>query len=268
METLPIPRTTITQLVCAYMAAQNQINEAFRLLATARDGLVQAYGEPKRSCYGFDLAHLISQHHVSLDHPEELMKHLQRDAWRTLAERMELRRVMSSARVKELDHQLQTGEGLPAITEADIMAVLEGTFASLGTYREEAVKEVFEFLRPRHSRYKTNTEFEIGKRVILGYAVEPKYDGGWRTCYQREQELRCLDNTFHALDGKGLIPTYGGPLCDAIGAVGSKGVGETIYFKFRCFHNHNLHIEFRRLDLLAQLNQTAGGNRLKPEHNS
>ena len=52
--------------------------------------------------------------------------------------------------------------------------MLEGTLANTSTFIEEAVHEVFEFLRPRNSRYKTNTEFEIGKRVIL-IAVENKW---------------------------------------------------------------------------------------------
>ncbi len=32
---------------------------------------------------------------------------------------------------------------------------------------EEAVKQVLEFMRPRNSHYKTNSEFEIDKRVIV-----------------------------------------------------------------------------------------------------
>jgi len=63
---------------------------------------------------------------------------------------------------------------LPDIDEAQILAMLEGTLANTGAFVEEAVQEVFEFLRPRNSRYKTNTEFEIRKRVIL-FAVENKW---------------------------------------------------------------------------------------------
>jgi len=46
--------------------------------------------------------------------------------------------------------------------------------ANTGTFIEEAVQEVFEYLRPRNSKYETNTEFEIGKRVILSWA-----NSGW-----------------------------------------------------------------------------------------
>jgi hypothetical protein len=40
-------------------------------------------------------------------------------------------------------------------------------------------------------------------------------------------------------------------------------VGETEYFAFRCFRNHNLHLRFKRPDLVAKINQIAGGNALR-----
>ena len=128
---------------------------------------------------------------------------------------------------------------------------------------EEAVREVFEFLRPRNSRYKTNTEFEIGKRVIL-FALENKWGGGFRVDHYREQNIRAIDNVFHALDGNGTIKSHRGPLIDAIEA-SKDGTGETEYFRFRCFRNRNLHLEFKRLDLVAKLNAVAGGMRLRGE---
>jgi hypothetical protein len=71
---------------------------------------------------------------------------------------------------------------------------------------------------------------------------------------------------FHALDGNGTIKTHRGPLIDAIEAA-KDGTGETDYFRFRCFRNRNLHLEFKRLDLVAKLNTVAGGMRLRAECN-
>jgi hypothetical protein len=39
---------------------------------------------------------------------------------------------------------------------------------------------------------------------------------------------------------------------------------ETKYFKVKWFKKGTLHIEFKRLDLLSELNRIGGGNRLKP----
>ena len=69
---------------------------------------------------------------------------------------------------------------------------------------------------------------------------------------------------FHALDGNGTIKTHRGPLIDAKEAA-KDGTGETDYFRFRCFRNRNLHLEFKRLDLVAKLNAVAGGLRLRGE---
>jgi len=45
-------------------------------------------------------------------------------------------------------------------------------------------------------------------------------------------------------------------LVDAINT--SNGTGETEYFKFKACKNGNLHLEFKRMDLVSKLNQLAG----------
>jgi hypothetical protein len=133
---------------------------------------------------------------------------------------------------------------------------------------KEAVREVFEFLRPRKTRghdYVTNEIFEIGPRVILPYQVTRSYGSTFSVDFEDKPKLRALENVFSYLDGHGFAgKTFNGDLIDAINkCTTSKPTGETQYFKFRCCLNRNLHIEFKRLDLLARLNSQAGGTRLK-----
>ena len=80
---------------------------------------------------------------------------------------MAFRRILSVKRNEELKRQTETGEDLPEIDEAQLLAMLEGTLANPWMFIEEAVKQVLEFMRPRNSHYKTNSEFEIDKRVIV-----------------------------------------------------------------------------------------------------
>lgn len=132
---------------------------------------------------------------------------------------------------------------------------------------DEAVREVFEWLRPGgwQARYKTNTQFEVGRRVIRANCVEVGWGTNFRVSHYHEPNLTALDNVFHVLDGNGTVKTTRGPLVDAINATPKVGTGgETVYFKFKCFLNSNLHIEFKRMDLVTKLNQVAGGMRLKP----
>ena len=77
-----------------------------------------------------------------------------------------------------------------------------------------------------------------------------------------EKKLVAMDKVFHALDSKGVPDGYLSPLVDAINT-SETGNGETDYYRFRCYKNQNLHLEFKRMDLVARLNQVAGGATLR-----
>jgi hypothetical protein len=89
--------------------------------------------------------------------------------------------------------------------------------------------------------------------------VTKGYGGDFRVNYQREPQITAIDGVFHLLDGKGVMKENRGPLFQAINASGRDGRGETAYFRFKCFKNGNLHLEFKRLDLVKQLNGLAAG---------
>lgn len=107
---------------------------------------------------------------------------------------------------------------------------------------------------------KTNNRWKLGKKVIIGYMVETGYREGWRLKYHNEGKLIALDNVFHLLDGRGPLKTHNGPLYDAIYA--SDGQGETDFFRFKCYRNNNLHLEFKRMDLVNKINKVADSHSL------
>ena len=82
----------------------------------------------------------------------------------------------------------------------------------------------------------------------------------FRVSYHYENQLRALDNVFHMLDGKPLSTYRNGDLINAINE-SERGAGETEYFRYKSFLNNNLHLEFRRMDLVQRLNEV-GGNGL------
>lgn len=254
-------RETLTALVGTYQKAAQEIIQGYALLAQAQERLRAAYlpsidyrfeiNPPESSGVGEKASNMT-------------LARIKRDAWHVLVERMELRRLLSVQRRKELDKQLEKDE-LPEITEENIVALMEQSAANLDAYLEEAAKELFEYLLPLQSRHKTNSPYELGRYVILPQAVEPGYgrEGEkYRVHYHRDARITAIDNIFSLLDGKGTIKTYYGQLYDSI-ADSADGRGETAYFKFKCFQNGNLHLEFKRPDLVAALNKLAGGNRLK-----
>jgi hypothetical protein len=195
---------------------------------------------------------------------EKMFALMKRRAWRILIEKLGLRNIMSVKRRAEVDRQIKEGE-CPEITEDSIIDVLMGLAEQASDFATEAAKEVFEILRPHNSGYKTNDAFRVGRKVILTWFVERAYyNTPFRPNYHREQHLIAIDGIFHLLDGKGVMRQHQGPLVTAIKA-SRDGTGETEYFKFKCYKNSNLHLEFKRLDLVQQLNLLAVGERVLGE---
>jgi hypothetical protein len=192
---------------------------------------------------------------------EFIFKRYKIRAWEQIVHRLGIRNIMSVKARNEFDKKMKEGD-LPDLTEEAIMAVVAGLATSAKDYAKEAALEVFDILRPRGhwgGQYKTNNAFRVGAKVVLNsWYVERAYDGKtYRINYRRQAELTAIDAVFHLLDGKGVIKGTQGPLIEAIN--GCQGRGDTEYFRFKCFKNHNLHLEFKRLDLVKQLNGLAAG---------
>lgn len=253
-------RKTLPALVAAYKQSEAEIRQAYDLLESAEQRLKQAFIDIGNCSFSANPRDYSKVGPLAAD---MVMDQLKVKAWRVLVERMELRRVLSVQSRKKLDDQLQNGTDLPEITEENIVAMLQDSFANFDTYMKESITEVFNLLRPAGSGLKTNSEYELGKRVILRHAVDAGFTRGtFRIKYRYEPEIMAIDNVFSVCDGRGTIKTHHGPLCDGINGC-TAGTGETEYFRFKCCLNGNLHIEFKRLDLVARLNATAGGNKLK-----
>ena len=197
---------------------------------------------------------------VSLDF-ERKRKRIKAAAWRYLIDRIELKKLASMARAKEIDHQLyKSPETLPEITLDNLFGWLAAMDSQARQFLVEAADEVYRKLRPSNF-YKTNSAFRIGKRVILTNRVERAYVGKkFSVRYIFNDELRAIDNVFHLLAGVGLSAYRDGELCKAI-AESEHGTGETQFFRFKCFRNGNLHLDFLRPDLVTELNKI-GGNAL------
>jgi len=257
-------RETIGELVAVYNRACADIRSGFALVACAVDSMNAAFAKDDWGTFyaGDSRYHRYPDFHAV----DEVLVHLRRQTWRFLVERLELSRFLSVARAKELDAQLERGE-LPEITVESVEAFANGYLAALPDMLTEAVQEVFEWLRPRGGRaaeLKTNSQFEVPRKVIV-WAVERGYgDQHFRINYHCEPQVTALENVFTALDGRGQITkTYRSELSNAVKETGPDGRGETRYFKFRACKNQHLHIEFKRLDLLKRFNAIAGGKRLR-----
>lgn len=256
-----IEYTPVESMVSAYRDALDEIRRAHDLLAAAEDRLRAVFADDlhftvaPRDAYG-----VIGERAARI-----IERKLHRAALSAILDKLRVRPMLSEKRRRELERQLTEGpvEQLPAIDVEAIRTMVDGLALNLETYLVEAVTEVYDTLRPRGQRLKalkTNSEFGVGKKAII-YGVSCWF-GKWRTCSAYEPSLIAIDNVFHLLDGKRRpAGSYYGPLVEAI--MGSDGSGSTEYFDFRCCRNGNLHLTFRRLDLVRDLNVIAGSGMLR-----
>jgi len=262
-------RQTISDLVNVINKARADVEQAFGLLDEAERSLNAALGNDEEwrqirlkndvhHSRGFDWAR-----------PDVTLAMLDRELWTKIVERLEVRSILSVERARQLDKQLNEGD-MPELTIENVVGLAAGFRSQMGDMLEEAVKEVFEWLRPRGwaDRYKTNSQFEVPRKVILPCVVEHGINGLHvrypSQSYDVPARLTALENVFSALDGKrAATGTYRSVLQNLIDTGNTEG--ETEYFGFKVFGNSNMHLTFLRIDLLAKLNQKAGGKNLRGE---
>lgn len=250
-----IQRQSPEYLAGIYNDAVNKIRDAFAEVNRQEARIREAFGE--------DSYIRVETRHLRFDDPDDVLKDMERKAWSRVVNIAGVRRMMSVNKAKAMDEQLNHGQ-LPPLTAEAIRAFIADTKENAGQYIAEAVKEVHNWLRPTGDRYKTNSQFDVGEKVVLTGMVRPGYTperfsmAYWGSATDR---TRALDNVFAMLDGKPGVTTHQGWLADAISQA-PFGAGETEYFRFRAFKNGNLHLQFKRMDLVDRLNAIAGGRNL------
>ncbi len=253
-----VPTATIGAVCQAYADSVTDVREAFRLLGQTEKRL--------RTVYVNEFVHFLpDQWYLHESDAQECVKRLRREAWWYIYRQTRIWEICSIKQREQLEKEARDG-ALPEVTEPNVMAFLQKLQASLPDMFEQALKEVFDWLRPQRgwgAEYKTNNRFAIGKKVILGYCVDQRWGGHFDVYYGKKQHLQALDNVFHLLDGKG-IARYPNDLVTAIDTEGAKGLQEcqTPYFKCQWFRNGNLHVTFKRMDLVTEINQRAGASGL------
>lgn len=275
-----VPYSKATEIASKYATATAEIRRLTIELGKQCDALREAFQfeDAYASDFTIKLSHHRNTYRANEQGLEQLMKRIQRAAWAVLVEKIGIKKLMSPKKREQLDYLLTDGrpryahegepEQLPEITAETIVQVMQGFIQSAPEYLEESIREVYRWLIPSqfHGGHVTNKRDRVGRKVIKTYAVEIGYKSNYfRPNYHRQADLTALDSIFHALDGKGILSGHHGPLVSAIIET-EGGAGETEYFKFKSYKNGNLHIEFKRDDLLSLFNRVAcDGHRLGGE---
>jgi len=137
MQTDLARRETLTSMLVTYRQAVRNIETAYGLLESAQKELQAAFlGKPG---YSFKTDDRDMHDRVGKEASEQILKKIKRDAWNVVVERLELRRHLSIKRQDELDTQLRNGDGLPELTEENILAMFQSSAANVDMYLQEAV---------------------------------------------------------------------------------------------------------------------------------
>jgi hypothetical protein len=245
-----IPRGSIADLVQEYEAICAMVDESWSLLKQADARLKRAIGGDDR--YSGDLCTWKLNHEFGAIKPA-----LKRKFWDHVIARSGIKNVMHHQVRRELENQMRHDQTMPAFSTEVIHATLYGWAESSQDVFTQMCQETFKLMLPWRGKYKTNKLHRIDKRIVMEGAM------GWYTASVGEyatEKLRDLDRIFHQLDSK-TPPEYPHDLVSVINdeARLKNEDAETEYFYARWFKNKNIHLTFKRLDLLAEFNRIGAG---------
>lgn len=256
---------TLAEMARTYQDAENEITDSVRRLESALATLEQMFGGGAHR--DFRLSDQCGRV-VYLD-TGSLLVEIRRSTWRALSDRLGVRSMMSVRRAQQLDHELTKANNWPPVTEDNLRTFVNGYLSALPELLTEAVSEVFDWLRPRAgtrgAKYATNDAVEVGARCIITMAWDSTHAYSTVHLYEStSRHLTALENVITGLDGKGqIVKGARSAIEQALHESKSQEV-ETAYFRARFYKNGNMHLEFKRLDLLAKFNALAGGKNLRP----
>lgn len=260
-----ITKQTAQEMERAFSIACEQIREGYAMLDRAQKLLEATFG--KYTHYGdLDVIQDNDRTAKNKTRPERIIHKIKKSVWYKLIGLLNLDRLASKKRYEEIQKNLESGN-LPDVTVANIFDTFMSFMQNQEEITKELVQEAFKTLFPERGKYITNRKHDKGTnhKVILTWKVEHRWSGEFRVRYHSEQDLIVVDRVFHILDGKSIPDGYRSPLVDAINTSGNKGTGETEYFKFRACQNANLHLEFKRMDLLNTLAGLSNNNRIRSQ---
>jgi hypothetical protein len=258
---------TVSEMVMAYNKAINLIENGHRLMV---NGNMELKDAAKLLVNAFGSGPSFTTGAVNNADVEVIKRQLQRSVWRAIFDKLDIWKIVSFKRSEELRDRLEKGE-LPPITEEEVLVMIDATLQNAQEFAKEFALEVYEWLTPGNkslsrweSQYVTNKRNgrdELGKKVILTWMIRE----GWgarpfQVNYDRHEKLAALDRLFSILAGEKPpeINSYQSPSVVAINECGRNGVCETEYFLYRACHNGNLHVTFKRMELVQKLNELAG----------
>lgn len=231
--------TTLNDLLQARDEALRLIADARRITQMATDVLAQ-HGR-----------YLMPRGAVMPEDEKNVRRELDCSMWRRAFDLTGFKQLMDAQAVAEFEKSLSPAP--PEFTEANMRATFIDLRLNACTMFRRGVYNVFRYLS---DDYRTNASepFRIGRKVVMSWMVGPSFRRGLSIRHGHSSDkLNDLDRVFQTLDGKQFQPRT---LESAMNAAFEQGqVFESDYYRAKAFKNGNMHVEFKRLDLLDKVNE-------------
>ncbi|BAI71496.1 hypothetical protein AZL_020200 [Azospirillum sp. B510] len=181
---------------------------------------------------------------------EEIRRNLDGAVWNHIMGALGLLNLMDAKEVAAFRDQNRTD---PAeVTRDNLVA----TFARLTAESDAIFKRgVINLFMRLDRKFASNPAYRLGDKLIFNRALS-EY-GGWNHHGGSREEMRDLDRIFHIVDEKP-PKDHCGDAAAMVSEVSRQQLGgtvETEYFLIRTFKNCNVHVLFRRPDLVVKVNQ-------------
>ena len=183
-------------------------------------------------------------------------KMLDRSVWSFVIDFSQLEQVMDKKAREELRQSLMSDP--PEATEDNIRATIETLMGQADMMFRRGVAECFSNL---DRRFKSHDGWKIGSRIILDNAINDS--GSWSYYRNHQDTIADIERVFHLLDDRQVPANYASLAWSVERERGRRwcrwtGMVETEFFRVRIFLNGNVHIWFKRDDLLAKVNKVLG----------
>lgn len=266
MTNLSLPQNVMT-LIEAYTDAVDKIRQGYALLEEAQAMLRTSFGN--RGCFD-----PITQHarYGRATRAENAITAINTAAWQAIIGIAGLPQYFSIKRAKEIERNAEE-DNFPPLTYATYQDFFHLVMDNFNELIYDMIKEVFEEFRVNKNKrptgegaYKTNQKnatYNLGEKIIItDVSISDKWFTSYKVNHYREAPLVALDKVFHLLDGKPFETSYISPLVDALNTAEGKQV-DTPYFIAQIYKNGNLHLQFKRMDILTRINAIGGDGSLK-----
>jgi hypothetical protein len=249
---------TLEEFCREYKKSEAEVMQAFELFKSARERMtrhVQHFQMWRREIF--------SSQDFDVKKTDSLTT-MRRAVWEELIKRCGVLETMTQKRRDQLQHDMADPANVPDITPESITAFMRGAVGELPQLIEEAIEEAMHHMCPRSGAYVTNGDgFMLGEKAVVdGICVWVGHLNGLTLNTYYEGVAASIENAFSLVDGKGPA-RYPSSLLTAIRQACKSGVWEfeTAYFYVKLFKKGTMHLKFKRMDLVAELNKRNADHR-------